>query len=205
MFIELTDHLRCPADHEEQFLVLVPDVMEQRSVRSGRLGCPVCRLEFLIREGVADLRLPDAVAASAEGTAPSPPGTPPPDGAGILALLGLSGPGGYVLLSGNAGAAAPELIVEEPGVHVVVLNPQKPLPDIAMLSVLRADRIPFKRRSLRGVMLGSGQGGDERWIGEAVRTVLPGLRIAGAGAAPADDALTILAVAGGWWVAILNR
>ena len=25
MFIELTDHLRCPEDHEESFLVLLPD------------------------------------------------------------------------------------------------------------------------------------------------------------------------------------
>ena len=42
MFIELTDHLRCPADHEEAFLVLLPDQMDGRAVRGGALGCPVC-------------------------------------------------------------------------------------------------------------------------------------------------------------------
>ena len=41
MFIELTDHLRCPADHEESYLVLLPDEIRERSVRAGRLGCPV--------------------------------------------------------------------------------------------------------------------------------------------------------------------
>ena len=38
MFIELTDHLRCPADHAESYLVLLPDRMDGRSVREGRLG-----------------------------------------------------------------------------------------------------------------------------------------------------------------------
>jgi hypothetical protein len=41
MFIELTDHLRCPADHAESYLVLLPEEMRERSVRTGRLGCPV--------------------------------------------------------------------------------------------------------------------------------------------------------------------
>jgi hypothetical protein len=27
LFIELTDHLRCPNDHDESFLVLLPDLM----------------------------------------------------------------------------------------------------------------------------------------------------------------------------------
>ena len=53
MFIELTDHLRCPADHDEQFLVLIPELMDGRDVRQGSLGCPVCHRSFPIRDGVA--------------------------------------------------------------------------------------------------------------------------------------------------------
>ena len=34
MFIELTDYLRCPADHAESYLVLLPDEMQERSVRA---------------------------------------------------------------------------------------------------------------------------------------------------------------------------
>ena len=37
MFIELTDHLRCPGDHDEAYLVLLPDSVVQRSVQSGEL------------------------------------------------------------------------------------------------------------------------------------------------------------------------
>ena len=28
MFIELTDHLRCPEDHEEAYLVLLPEILK---------------------------------------------------------------------------------------------------------------------------------------------------------------------------------
>ena len=42
MFIELTDHLRCPEDHDEQFWCLLPDRLDGRSVKEGQLGCPVC-------------------------------------------------------------------------------------------------------------------------------------------------------------------
>jgi hypothetical protein len=38
MFIELTDHLRCPEEHDEASLVLLPDELAGRSVRTGTLG-----------------------------------------------------------------------------------------------------------------------------------------------------------------------
>ena len=79
MFIELTDHLRCPADHDEQFLILLPDVVEQRWVRSGDLACPVCNRAFRITDGVFDLGDAPALAA-----APSALG-----GDAIAALSGL--------------------------------------------------------------------------------------------------------------------
>ena len=65
MFIELTDHLRCPADHEESYLVLLPDRMEERSVREGRLGCPVCGRTYTLADGILDLG----------GDVPEPPAT----------------------------------------------------------------------------------------------------------------------------------
>ena len=52
MFIELTDHLRCPAEHEESYLVLLPERMEDRSVREGRLGCPLCGRTYAVVDGV---------------------------------------------------------------------------------------------------------------------------------------------------------
>ena len=71
MFIELTDHLRCPADHDESFLVLLPDRMEGRSVRTGHLGCPVCGRTFQLADGVLDTG--DAPAPGVRPEAPSMP------------------------------------------------------------------------------------------------------------------------------------
>ncbi|HET7025820.1 MAG TPA: hypothetical protein VFI39_11510 [Gemmatimonadales bacterium] len=190
MFIELTDHLRCPADHDESYLVLLPEVTDGRSVRSGTLGCPVCQAEYRIEDGVVRF-------------APRP-GVAAPDatisGAALHALLGLAGPGGYAALVGDVTAQAPALAHSDPGVHFAAVRPVAGLAESRELSLIDADLLPFKRGSLRGVVLGAGYGGDARWVADAVRAVLPGLRVVGAGAAPAGDGLELQAEADGWWV-----
>src|SRR5438445_7931838 len=50
--IELTEMLRCPEAHEEAFLVMSTGEMVGRMVRSGILGCPVCRREYPIVRGM---------------------------------------------------------------------------------------------------------------------------------------------------------
>ena len=80
MFIELTDHLRCPADHDESFLVLLPDKMDGRSVRTGQLGCPVCGRTYAVMEGVLEL-----------GGAPPDAEGAPCSTRGCHVLIGLTG------------------------------------------------------------------------------------------------------------------
>ena len=58
MFIELTEILRCPADHEESYVVCVPTLMEGRRVVRGGIGCPVCHAEYPIVDGVAHFEAP---------------------------------------------------------------------------------------------------------------------------------------------------
>lgn len=191
MFIELTDLLRCPEPHEEQFLVLLPDQMQGRSVRSGQLGCPVCHREYRIVDGEARLgefAAPDAREAS--GVTPD----------AIAAFLGLGGPGGYLGVVGNIPGLDGALVEALPGIHVAAVNPPGGTAELPMMSVVRGGIIPLKSRSLRGVALANGVGADPHWIGEAIRVVLPGLRITGAGPAPAREDLDVLASAAGWWV-----
>jgi uncharacterized protein YbaR (Trm112 family) len=95
MFIELTDHLRCPADHEESFLVLLPDRLEGRSVRAGRLGCPVCGRTFGVTEGVLDV--------GGEPAGRVRPGALDP--AALTALVGLERPRRLPRGRGGLGAA----------------------------------------------------------------------------------------------------
>lgn len=190
MFIELADHLRCPEDHDEQYLVLLPDSVERRWIVSGTMGCPVCGREWRLEAGVWRF-----------GDTPAPPGDLAGlDAAGLAALVGLGGPGGYLAVAGAPGALWRELGELVPGVALVAVNPPAAVADEAGVSVLRGPRLPLKTRSMRGVVLGPGCA-DEGWVGEAVRVTLPGLRIVGYGPAPAMPRLEVLASAGGWWVA----
>ena len=117
MFIELTDHLRCPAPHEEAFLVLVPYEMDGRMVGRGVLGCPICQREFRINRGVAVFELNGRTGDAAPALTDSIPAD------AIVAFLGLEGPGGYLGLFGGASGLAASLETALPGVHLVALNP----------------------------------------------------------------------------------
>ncbi len=195
MFIELTDLLCCPAAHEESYLVLIPHQVERRQVIRGILGCPVCRREYPITEGVAEFGVPGAPAGEIADAAPLPPA------AAVLAFLGLGGPGGYVGLFGDAARLAEGLAALQPGVHWVAVNPPAGVEEQPYCSLVRSPRSPIKSRSLRGAVLGAGYGPDAFWQREAARSVLPGLRVTGAGLPPLVASLAPLAAAEHWWVA----
>lgn len=189
MFIELTDHLRCPADHDEAYLVLLPDVVEKRDVRSGRLGCPVCNWEVTFTDGVIDLGggrepvLPTALSAEA-----------------VKTFLGVSGPGGYVALVGSPAGLAPALATELRGVSLVLVNPPAGTIAEPPASVIRSAKIPVKSASMRGIVVGKDFGRDPEWVRDAVAAVLPGLRIVVEGDAPELPGIEVLADSPDVWV-----
>jgi uncharacterized protein YbaR (Trm112 family) len=195
MFIELTDHLRCPADHEESYLVLLPGEMRERSVRAGDLGCPVCGRTYSLTEGVLDL---------GGGQTPLPVGSLLTAEA-LTALVGLSGPGGYLVLVGNPAGEWREVAQRNRGVGLVAVNPPPDVVDEPGVSVIRASTLPLRSRSMRGVVLGGPFGGDPKWVAEAARVVLPGLRVAGEGPVPGGSVLELMAAAGGAWVGTPQR
>jgi uncharacterized protein YbaR (Trm112 family) len=190
MFIELADHLRCPSDHEERYLVLLPDRMVGRWVTEGHLGCPVCGRTFELREGVLD--------AGGAGGPPAPESALDADG--LVALAGVNGPGGYFVLVGAPAGEWRAVAERMPGVALVGMNPAAGVEDEPGISVLRGDRLPLKSRSMRGVVLGKGFGEDRDWVREAARVVLPGLRVVGEGEPPDDTVIRLMASAGGVWV-----
>lgn len=150
MFIELVDSLRCLTPHEETWLVAAASQMDGRHIVEGTLGCPICRREYAIRRGTAWF------------TAEQPDGdgshltthTSETDEAGVTraaALLGLSEPGGIVVLGGSWAGYADAVADLGPS-HVVVLNahasdasPQE------VSSLVVDDRLPFGTSGLRGV------------------------------------------------------
>lgn len=198
MFIELTDHLRCPADHDEGFLVLLPERIDGRWVKSGQLGCPVCGRTFGLVDGVFDT-----------GDEPAPAASPLNSGTmnaeGLTALVGLSGPGGYLVLVGALGGLWKELSQANPGVGLVAVDPGAGVEDEPGVSVIRSGRIPLRSRSMRGAILSRPLAEDPRWVKEAARVVLPGLRVVGEGPDPSSDLIELMASAGGVWVGSTKR
>jgi len=198
MFIELTDHLRCPVEHAESFLVLIPGEMTGRAVHSGVLGCPVCHREYRIQDGVVCFEEEPAAVE------PAPAGAVVDAGA-IALFLGLEGPGGYVALVGDAAAYAGGLGRLWPGIHLVAVNPPRGLAGGDSLSILQAPRLPIRNRALRGIVLGAPFGRKDRWPEEALASVLPGLRATGQGPVPQVPGFELMAEAEGWWVGRSGR
>ena len=117
--------------------------MEGRSVRTGDLGCPVCGRTFQLTDGVFDTR--DVPAAQESGSVL--------DADALTALVGLSGPGGYLTLVGAAGGLWREVAERNPGVALVAVNPPPSVVDGPEISVIRSGRLPLKTGSMRGVVL----------------------------------------------------
>lgn len=187
VFIELTDHLRCPNDHEEAFLVLIPERMDGRRVVAGHLGCPVCGWGTAWAHGIPDFGGP-ATASD----------LPTFDAQSALALLGIDGPGGWVAFAGRTGALAHDFAALLPNVNLVAVNPPAGVESRGSVSVIRSAVWPIKQRSMRGVVVGA----DARPVASAaLLSVLPGLRAAGEGLAPPLGAADqVVGEAPGAWV-----
>jgi uncharacterized protein YbaR (Trm112 family) len=113
VFIELIDVLRCPNAHEDSWLVLAAGRTNGRDIIDGTLGCPVCRAEYAIVNGV--VRFTDEPRARAE---------PPDEGEAfrLAALLDLTGGRGYAVLVGETGNQAPR-VRELTDMQLMLVNP----------------------------------------------------------------------------------
>jgi uncharacterized protein YbaR (Trm112 family) len=202
MHIELTEMLRCPEDHREEFLVLSTSEMNGRMVMRGVVGCPVCRREFEIIDGIVDFT------EVASGEHPSrtvrrTPAAPSPvvlEPQSLQALLDLGGPGGYVLLLGSAARYAVGLASLMGGIHFIGINAPPDVEELPVLSLLQCDRvIPLRRAMARGAVVGAELAGT-LWTGEAVRVLLPGRRlvIESETAAPPEQVVKLAAGQGLW-------
>ena len=206
MHIELTEMLRCPESHGEAFLVMSTGEMLGRMVRSGILGCPICRREFPIVKGIVNF---SGTAKGERGkvddegaTIPlSPFPFPAVDPQTLQALLGLSGPGGYVVLVGAATRHAVGLAGLMGGIHFIGIDAPADVEELPVLSLLVCPgMIPLRQTVARGVVVGSDRLGSD-WLAEARRVVLPGRRVVIEGEdVPVPVGLTRLAVGEGLFV-----
>jgi hypothetical protein len=178
--IELTEMLRCPEPHGEAHLVVSTGEMLGRMIRSGILGCPICRREFAIVRGVVQFsggEMRDAGGVATDVTHPASRIAHPVDPETLQALLDLSGPGGYVVLLGAAARHAVGLARTMGGIHFVGVNAPDDVEELPVLSLLDCDTmIPLRHTVARAVVVGGDRLGAP-WLEEARRVLLPGRRL----------------------------
>jgi uncharacterized protein YbaR (Trm112 family) len=202
MHIELTEMLRCPESHREDVMVLSTGEMMGRMVRFGIVGCPVCRKEYVITNGIVDfVGSTEQGAGSTKTAAPPAPRPPLPAAAELQALLELSGPGGFVVLVGDAARHAVGLAKLMAGIHFIGINAPTDVAELPVLSLLRTKTvIPLRQSIGRGVVVGRDLA-TSSWLVEAHRILLRGRRFVALHETPElPIGLEKLAVAKGLWV-----
>ncbi|MCC6782223.1 MAG: hypothetical protein IT457_05235 [Planctomycetes bacterium] len=168
MRLELAERLRCPNPHAPTPLVVVSRRKRDRELLEGFAGCPVCRLEARITAGHVQF----------EGTASAPAFAPTgaaPELERVIALLGLSEPGGAVMLTGRYAALAEPLAMLTEAA-VVVMHAETGSASDGVSAVLGAlSRVPFTDATFRGAALDDGT--PRAIVEDAVRTVAPEGRV----------------------------
>ncbi len=203
MHIELTEMLRCPEAHREEFLVLSTGEMSGRMVRAGVVGCPVCQREYEIVDGIVHFSGHGKRETGHVDDATFPVSRIPFPGADaqtLQALLDLSGPGGYVVLLGSAARYAVGLAALMGGIHFIGLNAPADVEELPVLTLLVCGtKIPLRDAMARGVVVGSESSGA-LWLAEARRVLLPGRRLVVENETARPDGITQLATGQGLFV-----
>jgi uncharacterized protein YbaR (Trm112 family) len=200
VLIELVDHLRCPRPHEETWLVASTNRTEGRDIIEGTLGCPICRAEYPIRDGVvwfdhreqATVSTPDLAAQRA-----------PERAMRLAAFLDLSDAQGLALLAGSWAVAAQHLRGAVP-THLVLLNPRPTTAAGQGISVVEiAAGIPLADGTCRGVALDTSHA-DDAYLAAAVGVLRPRGRLVAPASTPTPVGVTELARDETLWVAERN-
>ena len=197
MFLELVDSLRCVRPHEDSWLIARADELVDRHIVQGELGCPVCEARYPIRNGVADFRagasgvvLASAVIDDAQALALR-----------AAALLGLTEPGGVVVLAGEWSACADALLDVVEGVQFLALDAALALRGGGALSLaLIPDVLPLAAASARGIALDAAHATPSLLAGSA-RALAPNGRLIAPISALVPESLRELARNDEQWVA----
>ena len=200
MFIELVDALRCPRPHEESWLVLAATRIEARHIQEGALGCPVCRAEYTIRDGIADFRL-DAAPGGAEHPHRADESIESIEGVSavdLAALLGLGDALGFVVLVGTWGHRANSLLELEPMPPLLLLDPPDGAAIVPGMSGVRSGAsLPLAAGAARAVAIDAT---EATRLASAVHVTRSGGRIVAPAAASVPDGVRELARGAAVWV-----
>ncbi|NIN71208.1 MAG: hypothetical protein GTO46_04575 [Gemmatimonadetes bacterium] len=172
MYFELTDLLTCPGCGPGFGLVLLVHEVEERRVIRGWLGCPNCRNDFPVENGVADLRREPGASGAAR-----PAYEEEELALKVVALSGLSDGHDYLLLDERLAHAAAAVIEMAPELEVIIVRTTSD--DSAerhgISRVLSDAPFPLVEYRLRGVAIAPG--GNRELVAAAARHVSTGGRL----------------------------
>jgi hypothetical protein len=200
--------------HADSWLVARADELVDRHILRGELGCPVCGARYAVRDGVADFAADASRATAADAMRPSGSARPVAqrDSAAssdttqalalrAAALLGLTEPGGLVVLAGAWSACANELLEMVDGVQLLALGPAPALRSGGALSLaLIPDVLPLAAESARGIALDAAHATPSLLAG-AARALAPSGRLIAPAYALVPESLRELARDEEHWVA----
>lgn len=166
---------------------------EERHVLEGTLGCPVCRAEYPIHDGIADFTdRATAVRATTSGMETLPPADH------LAAMLNLGDALGFAVLIGTWGARADALIELVDAPPLLLVDPPAGIVMGHGLSGVRAAAtLPLATGAARAVATDAT---DAARVADAVRVTRVGGRIVAPAASPVPDAVRELARDGVVWV-----
>lgn len=197
MFIEIVDALRCPNAHEESWLVVAATKLEARHIIEGVLGCPVCRSEYPVRDGIADFRGAVDDTASDSRTHSALLTLPPAEQ--LAAMMNLADSLGFAVLMGRWGERAGALLDLVDCPPLLLVNPPA---DVSMqpgLSGIRCGAtLPLAVGAARAVAIESV---EPARIASAVNVTRTGGRIVAPADAPVPSGARELARDATVWVA----
>jgi uncharacterized protein YbaR (Trm112 family) len=172
VLFQLTDLLTCPRCGPTHGLILLAQQVKDRRVQRGWLGCPHCRTDYPVTDGVADLRLDPAADRQ-----PGPPLEEEDLALKIVALSGLAEERGYLLLDERLAHVADAVAQLAPDLEVISV---KPAPDgfregRGVSRLLSEVRFPLVEYRLRAVAIAPAR--DQELVAAAARRVAAGGRL----------------------------
>lgn len=200
MFIELIELLQCPRGHTEASpCVLSSQELVGRTVTRGVIGCPTCRTEYPIENGVVRFGVDPLLGTDSRSDDITVEEMLDPET--VRALLSLEISGGYIVLVGSATRASGSL-AELGGTRHIGINGPPDVGESSEMSLLQATaQIPLRSGVARGMVVGP-EYAIEPWLTEGIRVLADGMRllVADEGVAPAGARR--LAADRGLWVGV---
>lgn len=198
MFIELAELLRCPIVHEETYCVLSSSETEGRNVIRGVVGCPVCKAEYDVVDGIVEFGVDPLLGQYSRSDDITVEELPQAEL--VAALLGASGGAGYVVLVGSVTRLAQDLSDRIDVVSFVGINAPPDVKESSVLSLLRSKAtIPLRSSMARGVVVGKEYAADP-WLEEGARVIMKGSRLVVVVEQAAVEGVVKLTADRGLWV-----